>query len=555
MRSLCLTAALAAMSLLALSCAPNRPPKMAPAGAAEVPGTMGLAIIVDGFGAERFDQLQREGKLPNITKYLVNRGVTVRQALDVLPTITYCNNTSMLTGMLPGRHGIMGNKWFDRQSLVLQDYTELRAYRRVDGDFTDQTIFERLHEDLTCSILLPVRRGASRNYDNWATAGLSWFFGQQKNVNNLTTARFEKISDLACLAGRWPKFTLAYFATPDTIGHANGTDTGAYDDMIFDVDQQVGNICQSLEQSCLLDKTVIVLVSDHGMMDTPNHKDMRAFFQQDLGIPSHERIYDDSNTMEERVKYFDPVRCVVVVNGDRRCDIHLRTGEHWYQRPGDDDIESFVRKFASNCDLFRGQNVPDLSKMLLDMPCTDLLTIRRGPQAVEVASRRGRGLIQRTRDGEKTYSYRVTSGSDPLGYDAFPEAAVLCDGKSHDEAAWMKATLATCRPNAVPGLMELNDSPRCGDVTMFAAEGWDFGRSNKGGHGGLTRTEMFVPFVWAGPGLPAGACVTDSARVVDLMPTMLDLIDRADRIPPGLDGRSLARLLRSAGRTTTAPAR
>lgn len=554
-------AAVAALLLAGLSCAYDRPPVIRLDADTQVDDTVGLLIVVDGLGADTFDRLRQQGRLPNITRYLVDRGVTVRQAADSLPTITYPNHVSMVTGMLPGRHGIMGNKWFDRYSLTLQDYTELRAYRRVDQDFSPQTIFEYLHEDFTATVLLPVRRGATRNIDNWASAGLAWFIDDHATVNHQVTNRFELISRVANLSGRWPKFTLAYFATPDTMGHRHGIDGDGYIDMILDVDRQVGNICQSLQQAGLLEKTVICLVSDHGFMDTPNHKDMRGVFQNDLGIESREHIFGWDNPLEDRVAHFGSSRAVVVVNGDRRCDLHLRTGPHWFERPSAQEIEGFVKNFATNRlpNLPGGGETPTLSQMLLAMPCTDLLTIRHGDNDIEVASRTGRAIIGRQGNPDgKTYSYQVTSGGDPLGYDRFPRAAALSDGVCHPLDAWRQATMDTQRPGAVPGLMELNDSPRCGDVAMFAAEGWDFGRTNVGGHGGLTRQEMFVPFVWAGPGLPTGACL-ENGWTVDAMPTMMDLIGRGAKIPVGLDGRSIAAQLRTAkpasiAATSTAPA-
>jgi hypothetical protein len=151
------------------------------------------------------------------------------------------------------------------------------------------------------------------------------------------------------------------------------------------------------------------------------------------------------------------------------------------------------------------------------------------------------------RDGRKRYRYRVRSGTDPLGYASVPKAAALVDGGYHSADAWLAATLDTPKPDAVPQLVELNDSPRNGDVTLFAADGWAFAGGEKGGHGGLLAHEIIVPWIWAGPDLPAKASIT-GARTVDLMPTMLHLLGRAERIPAGLDGKSLAGRLRGARR-------
>ena len=87
------------------------------------------------------------------------------------------------------------------------------------------------------------------------------------------------------------------------------------------------------------------------------------------------------------------------------------------------------------------------------------------------------------------------------------------DGKYHDGDAWLTATLDTPKPDCVVQLVELNDSPRSGDVVLFAAEGWAFGGTEKGGHGGLLAHEIIVPWIIAGPGLPAKSSIT-AARTV-----------------------------------------
>ncbi|WP_232323712.1 sulfatase family protein [Catenuloplanes japonicus] len=56
-------------------------------------------------------------------------------------------------------------------------------------------------------------------------------------------------------------------------------------------------------------------------------------------------------------------------------------------------------------------------------------------------------------------------------------------------------------------------------------------------------TDVRVPLIVAGPGVRAGATVTETAENVDLRPTFDDLVGTPS--PPDVDGRSLAPLLRS----------
>ncbi|MCK4623718.1 MAG: hypothetical protein KAV00_00265, partial [Phycisphaerae bacterium] len=86
---LCLLLMAAGMGLV--SCVADAPPRIELAPGTVVPEKMGLVFWVDGVDIEAFGSLQKAGKLPNITKYLIDRGVTVHGAVASLPTITYAN--------------------------------------------------------------------------------------------------------------------------------------------------------------------------------------------------------------------------------------------------------------------------------------------------------------------------------------------------------------------------------------------------------------------------------------------------------------------------------
>jgi choline-sulfatase len=83
-------------------------------------------------------------------------------------------------------------------------------------------------------------------------------------------------------------------------------------------------------------------------------------------------------------------------------------------------------------------------------------------------------------------------------------------------------------------------------LVVFAADHGDMA----GGHGMVWKsTEAFydevarVPLLVSGPGVTADE-VTCAASLVDLLPTVLELTDHADRVPDGVQGRSLADVLR-----------
>ena len=524
-------------------CVPDAPPAIRLHPTTVVPEKCALVFWVDGMDREVFERLRRAGKLPNITRYFVRGGVTVRGPVTSIPSITYACNVAYHTGLLPGHHGITGDKWFDRYQLIFQDYTFIKTYQQVDGDIRARTIYELLADENTATILTPVRRGAARNIDNWASAGVAWFFGFQETVNHLTTLRFELIADVANRVGRWPRFILAYFAAPDTIAHAYGRDSSRYADILIDADRQIGHICQALEAAGILRRTYLTLVTDHGFVNSPKVFDVAEYLRRELKVPTIDRMFGHDVPLERRAEHFAKARAVVVAGGNRRCNIHLRTGPHWWRRPTEEEIDQFARPAKTDA---AQRPWPGLPALLARHEAVELVMVNLGRGRIRVQNRRGIGIIDRlVRGGRKLYRYRVVSGADPLGYASVPQAAALMDGKYHDGDAWLAATLDTPKPDCVVQLVELNDSPRNGDIALFAARGWSFVGGDKSSHGGLHRRELLVPWFWAGPDLPAGGAVT-GARTVDLMPTVLHLIGRGDAVPPGLDGRSIAGRLRAA---------
>ena len=73
--------------------------------------------------------------------------------------------------------------------------------------------------------------------------------------------------------------------------------------------------------------------------------------------------------------------------------------------------------------------------------------------------------------------------------------------------------------------------------------GESLGDHGEASHGALVyQSTQHVPMIFTGPGIPEGATVRDNVGLVDLAPTVLDLLD----LPPlrGADGRSLAPALR-----------
>lgn len=81
-------------------------------------GTLGapkvIGILWDGAHCGDLLHLAESGELPGVAR-LIENGVALRGgAVAQFPSVTLTNHTSILTGLGPGRHGVLGNVFYDR---------------------------------------------------------------------------------------------------------------------------------------------------------------------------------------------------------------------------------------------------------------------------------------------------------------------------------------------------------------------------------------------------------------------------------------------------------
>jgi phosphonoacetate hydrolase len=75
-----------------------------------------IGMLWDGAHCGDLLHLARSGELPGVAR-LIENGVALRGgAVAEFPSITLTNHTSILTGTGPGRHGVMGNVYYDRET-------------------------------------------------------------------------------------------------------------------------------------------------------------------------------------------------------------------------------------------------------------------------------------------------------------------------------------------------------------------------------------------------------------------------------------------------------
>jgi predicted AlkP superfamily pyrophosphatase or phosphodiesterase len=269
---------LARVLLAALLCA-------AALSARQPPGRTHLVIVVDGL---RPDYVTPE-MMPRLAQ-LSRRGTVFSAHHSVFPTVTRVNAASFVTGTYPEGHGIMGNiiyipKANATKTLDTGQRADLEAVVRGEGRLlTAPTLGEILHA--AGRKMMAVSSGSS---------GSAWILNQAEPSAAIVHYDYAQPPALAARVaavlgpappnaipddGRnqyaidaylklgldevRPDVTFMWLHDPDGTAHANGIGVPITRQALALVDAGIGRIEDTLRSKGLLDRTNIIVTSDHG---------------------------------------------------------------------------------------------------------------------------------------------------------------------------------------------------------------------------------------------------------------------------------------------------
>jgi phosphonoacetate hydrolase len=243
-------------------------------------------------GAQCADLLEQveAGRLPGVARLLA-RGCALRGgAVAEFPSVTLVNHTCALTGVGPGRHGIVNNAYYDRElgrQVVPNASGEWhRAMQHLRPGV--RTVWQRLPEGTSSACVNePVDVGAQ--YSTFelirqATAGDGPSLGEllppadddlhvtRQHYNDHDDYRWSTQVDAAGLdqvLGLWregtpPRLTWWNSTLTDTGHHAGGPRSAIARASMQDTDRRLQVWLDLVEERGLLDDVVVLLTADHG---------------------------------------------------------------------------------------------------------------------------------------------------------------------------------------------------------------------------------------------------------------------------------------------------
>ena len=179
------------------------------------------------------------------------------------PVLTFPNHYTIVTGLYPEHHGIVGN--------TMRDAVDAGAIHAVVGDGEGR----RAGGAASRSGSPRSARDAARGDDVLAghRSGRSAACGRRTGSRTTRSsarsiASSRRSTWLALPAAERPSFVSLYFEEVDTAGHDFGPDSPELATAAAHLDEALGRLVEGVHRLGLDDRTSIVIVSDHGMTPT-----------------------------------------------------------------------------------------------------------------------------------------------------------------------------------------------------------------------------------------------------------------------------------------------
>ena len=249
-----------------------------------------ILISIDGLAAYNFDDPLAD--LPTL-RWMAANGARAQSMQTIFPSVTWPTHTTLVTGVSPGRHGVLANSYFDRAQnkkipLIpdpLFDKEEIvkvptiydvaqRAGLKTSGvnwpasrnarhlnwqmpDVGDQAIYEKAS---TPSLLAEIKaKGIPfEKQGEWAKAG---------NVGKaMRDWMYTRVAEHILQTHR-PNVLVIHYVTVDSFAHGHGGKSPEVRWAANDTDRRVKELMETVKAAGLADRTTFFVTADHGFAD------------------------------------------------------------------------------------------------------------------------------------------------------------------------------------------------------------------------------------------------------------------------------------------------
>ncbi|KAL9063617.1 MAG: hypothetical protein Q9157_008156 [Trypethelium eluteriae] len=229
-----------------------------------------ILISLDGF---RADFLQR-GLTPTLNAFIQD-GISPQYMLPSFPSVTFPNHFTLVTGLYPESHGVVGNTFWDPDLEAEFYYTD--PTRSMQPKWWDGEPLWVTAEDQGVRSAIHMWPGSEAHIGDIEPS-----YVDKYNGTEVLSRKVERVLSLLDLPGPdsaaattnspRPQLIAAYVPNVDADGHRYGPNSTEIRATIQDVDQMLNDLFEGLEQRNLTNIVNVIVVSDHGMATTSNHR-------------------------------------------------------------------------------------------------------------------------------------------------------------------------------------------------------------------------------------------------------------------------------------------
>ena len=241
-----------------------------------------ILISIDGFRHDYAEKYQATNLLE-----IIQEGSSTSSLIPCYPSKTFPNHYSIVTGMYPENHGIVGNYFYEPNR---DDYYMANQSTKVqDGSWYGGKPLWAL-----------------ANQHEFKSATFFWV-GSEAEINGSRPTYYKKydskitgdtivnqiIDWLRLPKDDRPQLVNAYFSLVDKAGHDYGVDSPELKNAVLEMDQYIGKLREQISQLHI--PVNLIIVSDHGMTNT--NYEIPIYYEDFINLKNINHIYRDALIM------------------------------------------------------------------------------------------------------------------------------------------------------------------------------------------------------------------------------------------------------------------
>ncbi len=263
-----------------------------------------ILISVDGLASYYFND--PKAHMPTI-RSMAQNGARAERMEASFPTVTWPNHTTLVTGVPPGKHGVIGNNYYDRKenknvALIPDPIFDKEQVVKVP------TIYDVAHQAglKTAGVIWPSSRNAKHLdwqvpdvfeqelFDKYGTPSLMAEL-KAKGIPTEKQMEWCKSGNAGKPQRDWlytriaehiltthkPNVLLLHLVSVDAFEHSNGRNSPEAYWACNDSDNRVREVLEAVKAAGMLDRTTFFITSDHGFISYTNNININVLLQQE----------------------------------------------------------------------------------------------------------------------------------------------------------------------------------------------------------------------------------------------------------------------------------